>query len=272
MIRVNNEPVVFSHFNDGTCIFNYLTQWDSNIMITWLYENDEELIQLIYLARHIREHLNPNRYMTLTMPYCPNARQDRVKKIDDVFTLKYFADIINSLKFDDILIYDPHSVVAEALFNNIRIIRPSYEIDIALEGSDMILFPDDGSMKRYRDYTFGHKFGYGVKVRNWETKEIESLKLIIEEESVKGKNFLIIDDICGSGQTIAKAALQLKELGANKINVWVSHCENTVMKPCIRYNGSYFSLLDIPGLINKFYTTNSILTESHPKIKIIREF
>ncbi|MGB4090427.1 MAG: ribose-phosphate pyrophosphokinase, partial [Ruminococcus flavefaciens] len=45
--------------------------------IIWKYENETELIQLIYLTKHLRQqgyHL-----IGLMMPYLPNARMDRVK-------------------------------------------------------------------------------------------------------------------------------------------------------------------------------------------------
>jgi len=41
-----------------------------------------------------------------------------------------------------------------------------------------------------------------------------------------------------------------------------------VLKPHI--NGQ--SLLDIPNLITKIYTTNSIFRANHPKIEVVKEF
>ena len=59
------------------------------------------------------------------MPYIPNARMDRVKNSDEVFTLKYFAEFINDLKFDTVEVLDPHSNVSTALIDNISIIEPT---------------------------------------------------------------------------------------------------------------------------------------------------
>jgi hypothetical protein len=66
--------------------------------IEWFFENNEELITIIYLTKHLRANGVLNIYLNL--PYIPNARQDRVKGTEDVFTLKYFADIINYLDFN----------------------------------------------------------------------------------------------------------------------------------------------------------------------------
>lgn len=49
--------------------------------------------------------------VTLYMPYCPHARMDRVKGATDVFTLKSFADVINSLdgqSYEDELTWADH--------------------------------------------------------------------------------------------------------------------------------------------------------------------
>ena len=47
------------------------------------------------------------------MPYIPNARKDRAHREKDVFTLKYFANIINSLNFDNVYVLNPHSNVSQ---------------------------------------------------------------------------------------------------------------------------------------------------------------
>ena len=67
---------------------------------------------------------------------------------------------------------------------------------------------------------------------------------------------------------VVPAAKQLKDMGANSIYVWVSHCENTVLGPHIQGQ----SLLDIPNLITKVYTTNSIYLGNHPKVEVIKKF
>ena len=71
---------------------------------------------------------------------------------------------------------------------------------------------------------------------------------------IAGHDILLCDDILSRGSTIYLAARQLKDMGANDIYVYVSHCEPTVLKPNI--NGQ--SLLDIPDLITKVCTTNSL--------------
>ena len=95
------------------------------------FENNEELVALIYIVKHLKSH-GINR-VHLDMPYIPNARQDRVKSDEDVFTLKYFAEVINSLNFASVTVLDPHSVVSEALIDRVIIKTPAKNIEKVLE-------------------------------------------------------------------------------------------------------------------------------------------
>ena len=57
---------------------------------------------------------------------------------------------------------------------------------------------------------------------------------------------------------------KLKEAGVGKIYLYVTHCENTV------YDGE---LLKNNGLIEKIYTTDTILTNlESPKIELVERF
>lgn len=268
MIKVNDIVVPFSHFPDNSCRLLYdtnkCTYWNE---VTFLYENDEEILQLFYLISHLKARgLNVH----LTMPYIPNARQDRIQTTQDVFTLKYFCNFINNMNIDRVTVFDPHSPVSTALLDRVRVETPQTllnQLYDMLPSGTYCAYPDGGSYKRYCTMLKVPAV-FGVKERDWETMKIRSLRLAGSTHIIPGHSFLIIDDIVSKGSTIYWTAKQLKELGATEIYVYTSHCENTVLEPWL--DGQ--SLLDIPNLIDEFYTTNSIFTKQHPKIKIIKTF
>lgn len=268
MIKIGNQVIQFGKFADGTCRINLdCKTLEPQAEIIWLFDSEEEWVQLWFLVQHCRDHEGYRR--TLFMPYCPEARQDRTVNDDDVFTLKYFAQMVNALHFDRVEVFDVHSDVASALINHIHVLSPAPLVQKVLEKipNALLAFPDEGSMARYRGQ-FPIPTVYGIKSRNWKTQKIEELVLCGATDKISGRDILIIDDICGKGNTIYHMAKQLKELGAANVYVYVSHCENTVLGPHIVGK----SLLDIPNLITKLYTTNSILRQSHPKIEIIYDF
>jgi ribose-phosphate pyrophosphokinase len=170
------------------------------------------------------------------MPYIPNARQDRVKSSEDVFTLKYFVEIINQLDFRSVEVLDPHSSVSEALIDNIIIDKPDSIIKNVIDKISEIegeipsmFYPDEGAGKRYSGM-ITLPYAFGIKKRDWKTGDILGLDVAGDIDNIQGKNILIVDDICSRGGTFYFAAKKLKELGANNIYLYISHCENTIFE------------------------------------------
>lgn len=125
MISVNELEAKIEHYPDGTPRINldvddipdFTDGTTSYMHIRWKYENDAELMYLIMIKKHLDANLADTTYL-LTLDYMPNARMDRTKRDYEVFTLKYFCDVINSLNFSRVFILDAHSNVSVALLNN----------------------------------------------------------------------------------------------------------------------------------------------------------
>lgn len=257
MIKYNNKVVDINHFPDGTLLIKEKAK-SSKASISWYFENNEEMVALYYLVKHLKNKGVDE--IRLILPYIPNARQDRVKEEKDVFTLKYFAEFINSLNFKEVEVLDPHSHVSEALIDRIVIKTPQKYVDKALKsiGKDVILFfPDEGAMKRYSSM-FDLPYVFGIKKRDWKTGEIQGLDVSGQTDLLKGKDVLIIDDICSRGGTFYKSAQELKKLGVKDIYLYVSHLENTIFKG---------ELIET-DLVKRIYTTNSIFTLEDKKVEV----
>lgn len=265
MIKINGEVVNIGNFPDGTFLIKESPSYN-RASISWFFESNDELVALIYITQHLRSHGVCE--VRLYMPYIPNARQDRVKAAEDIFTLKYFAWVINSLKFDEVRVLDPHSSVSEALIDNININSPEALIrivyarvtnDMNPESRETVMFyPDEGAMKRYSGM-IAIPYAFGIKEREWSTGKIKGLSVFGGDDIVRGRNVLIVDDICSRGGTFYHSAKKLKELGAERIFLYVTHCENTIL------DGELLT----SGLIDKVYTTNSLFTKNHDKIEVI---
>ena len=265
MIKLDNNIINASSFPDGTSAFRTDVPDKDEITVTWCFDSNDEMALLFYLVNHIRSH-NSDADLILQMPYIPNARMDRVKNPDEVFTLKYFASFINSFGFKKVIVYDPHSNVSEALINNISV--ESHEVFIKdvmektnfNEENDVLFYPDAGCAKKYENI-FKLPYLKGEKKRDWRSGKIERLELIGTIPQ-NGFNVLIIDDICSRGGTFFYAAKSLKQAGAREINLYVTHCENTILE------GEMIKSC----LIKKIYTTDSIFTATDNKIEIIKKF
>lgn len=259
MIKLNNKQVDLKHFPDGTLLLKELAPEVEKVVLSWYFENNEELVALYFLTKHLQA--KGIRNIELKLPYIPNARQDRVKMEEDVFTLKYFAQIINELKFSKVTVLDPHSYVSEALLEHIEIQTPKKYVEKVLEkiGSEkvMLFFPDEGAMKRYSGM-FELPYAFGMKKRDWTTGKIQGLDVTGQTEYIPGSTVLIVDDICSKGGTFYHSAKALKELGAEKVYLYISHCENSI------YEGELLK----SDLVEKIFTTNSIFTKNHEKVEV----
>lgn len=253
MLKINGNEFKLGSFPDGTIAIKLpVNGSDSTVKIEWFYESEREFVGLIYIVKHLHSHNISN--IELYMPYIPNARMDRVKDNEDVFTLKYFAWLLNSLNFTKVTVLDPHSNVSQALIEHLAVLSPKSFIEKALEhikGIEgelpAVFYPDEGAGKRYSGM-IPLPYSFGIKKRDWKSGNILGLDVSGSVADIKDRNILIVDDICSKGGTFFHSAKKLKELGAKNVYLYISHCEKTVLE----------GELLTSGLIKKIFTTNSI--------------
>jgi len=263
MIEVNGYKLEPAKFPDGTSSIRFPTNHTDNnrYFLTWKYDGDEECMVIWHLVHHIRES-SVHASIVLNMPYIPNARMDRVKNADEIFTLKWFAEFINSLNFDSVEILDPHSNVGTALIDRVSVLCATEAVSktialICCDDNLILCYPDEGARKKYSEEILG-EYVYCVKNRDWRTGKIEGLELN-NSEIVEGEDVLIVDDICSRGGTFMYTANALKEAGAGKIYLYVTHCENTIFEGEILES----------DLISHVFTTDSIYRGTHEKITVV---
>jgi len=161
------------------------------------------------------------------MPYFPGARQDRIMVPGEALTVKIYADILNNLNLNSIKIYDPHSEVTPAVLNNCEVLNNHQFIKKVMGKIDrevLLISPDGGALKKI--YQVSEALG-GIAViecskrRNTRSGELAGFK--VYEEDLKGKDCLIVDDICDGGGTFIGLAKELKKKNAGELYLAVSH-------------------------------------------------
>lgn len=258
-----NKELKLESFGDGTLkcfigddstedsIYSQIKNTKNSIEVTWCYDSDSELFALCCLVDEIRE-INNSQAINLIMPYIPHARQDRHVS-GRLFTLKSFAKIINSLNFNSVSVFDPHSDVSTALIDRCHISYPGF-----FKPDVVYMFPDNGAAKKYTASPLAPKnYIVGNKKRNAEGR-IESYELMNFIDGTK--EVWIKDDICSYGGTFVAAAKALREKGVEKICLLISHCENNIHK------GDVFKYID------EVYTTDSLAFDPHPQITVYYSF
>ena len=276
MIKVNGEEIKIEHFPDGTQRLKMNCEFcEKEYVISWVYEKEEELSTLIYITRHLRNLPQPSnpdvQKIYLVLSYLPNARMDRIKSYSEVFTLKYFCDVINWLNFDVVQILDVHSNVGAALLDRVNVLDSRdfiYDAIYHIEKDDselILFFPDEGCVKRLADMFPRYKWISSQKKRDWETGKILGLDITTNGIDLNGKTILMCDDIVSYGGSFKYSADKLKELGVGKIYAYATHTENSVLN---RKKGTLIKSLE-DGTVERLFTTDSLFTGKHEKITIV---
>lgn len=192
------------------------------------------------------------------IPYFPAARQDRVMIKGESLSVKVYADIINSLQLQKIMVYDPHSEVTPALLNNCEVIDNHSFIKKVTEyiQSDLkLVSPDGGALKKI--YKVSEALG-GIEVvecsksRDVKTGKLSGFK--VYEDDLNGKDCLIVDDICDGGGTFLGLAAELKQKNAGNLYLAISHGI---------FNKGFESL---SGYFTKIFTTDSFKDIAHENV------
>lgn len=257
MIKVNRVPIEVTKFPNGESLIkrDFARPQIKDYKVSLKFESDLDLIHLAMIKHEIDE---VNGEAILQLPYVPYSRMDRTEG-KNVFTLKAICKLINSLNFKEVHILEPHSDVCIALLD--RVIPYNYttqqllpkalkETGLNLNDVDYLVFPDGGAEKRYSKQVNCKNILTAIKHRDFTTGDIKSLEII--GKPTEKFNAIIVDDLCSKGGTFMLTANKLKEMGADKIYLVVSHCENTILDG---------DVLKEDSPIEKVFTTNSILNE-----------
>lgn len=238
-----------------------LTIAECSIGLRARINNSLDLLKLMTVAnalKHMRCHLE-----TLDVPYFPGARQDRVADYGDPLSVEVYADIINSLGFDEIHIVDPHSDVTPALIKNCLVLPISHILEqIVTEGNyNTILIPDAGAGKKTFSYYFPNRefagklnFVQCIKKRDTVTGTITGFRVV--DEIPDDARCLIVDDICDGGGTFLGLAKELPPV--EMLGLYVTH-------------GIFSKGVDILlGEFDRLYTTNSIkdIKYDQPEVQV----
>lgn len=269
MILIENSPYTIRNFSDGA--LNMLRgrpllpiSSDDTITIEWRFENNEEQVVLYNLVQFIKEIYGFP--IKLILRYIPNSYMGKVEHpITEINTLKYFCKFINDLDFKKVIVTDVHSPVAMSLLDRVEERTAKYYIDEILKCRDFdyFFFKDERTMKHYRDLTVRTPF-CGIEVKDWKSGQSVNYRFFnpysIPQAEINNRSILIINDICSYGTEFSSAARKLKEFGFGDICLYATHCENSIL------NGEP---INDPN-ISHIYTTNSIFTETHEKITVLR--
>lgn len=221
-------------------------------------DNLMELLMMIDAARRASAH-----YVTAVIPYFGLARQDRKDKPRVAIGAKLAANLLVAAGINRIMTMDLHAAQIQGFFDvpvdhlDASIIFVPYIKSLKLKNLT-IASPDMGGS--YRARTFAKFFNAEVVIcdkRRKRANEIESMTLIGD---VTGQDIVLIDDICDTAGTLAKAAALIMERGANSVRAVCTH-------PIL--SGKAYETLENSVLTELIVTDTIPLKQESSKIKVL---
>jgi len=218
MIKLNGHLVTPTIFPDKTSQVwklpkSYFHKKENTIF--WEFENEAEFLHIAQLKVLLDVQFFSD--VVLKLPYLPYARQDKEITNESTFALYPFTLLLNSLRFTEVRVVDPHNLrLSQHLINNVSYSRPAVEAWLQILKAKPV-YPDAGALKRY---DANPKSLHCEKIREPLTGAITGLKVI---GKVKHINYLIVDDLCDGGRTFIEVAKKLYEKGAKEVHLLVSH-------------------------------------------------
>jgi len=204
-------------------------------------ENLMELLLMIDAAKRASAYK-----IIAVIPYYGFARQDRKDKPRVAIGSKLVATLLEAAGADRIITMDLHAPQIQAFFeipvdhlDSSAIFIPYIE-QLKLENLTFAA-PDVGSTNRVRE--IASYFNAEMVICDKHRKRANEIASMVVIGDVTGKDIVLIDDICDTGGTLARAAGLLIEKGAKSVRALCTHpilsgnayenIENSVLKELV---------------------------------------
>ncbi|HUP11599.1 MAG TPA: ribose-phosphate pyrophosphokinase [Niastella sp.] len=215
-----------SKFSDGEIqpVFQESVRGDMVFLVQSTFapaENILELLLMIDAARRASAYK-----VVAVIPYYGYARQDRKDKPRVAIGSKLVANMLVAAGADRVITMDLHAPQIQGYFDipvdhlDSSAIFIPYIQQLQLENLTFAA-PDVGSANRIRE--IASYFNAEMVICDKHRKRANEIASMVVIGDVTGRDVVLIDDICDTGGTLAKAAGLLKEKGARSVRALCTH-------------------------------------------------
>jgi ribose-phosphate pyrophosphokinase len=189
------------------------------------YPANDNLMELLITCDALRR--SSARRITVVLPYFGYARQDRKSAPRTPISAKLVANLITESGADRVLTLDLHAAQIQGFFDipvDNLYAAPLFTQDIQTryKGRDlMIVSPDVGGVLRARLLATRLSSDLAIIDKRRERAGVSEVMNVIGD--VRGRDCILVDDLCDSGGTLCNAAVALIENGAKSASVYVTH-------------------------------------------------
>ena len=221
-------------------------------------ENIFELLLLVDAAKRASA-----RKIIAVIPYFGFARQDRKDKPRVAIGAKLIANMLMAAGVDRVITMDLHAdqiqgffeVPVDHLYASKLFLK---EIDKLDKDNIIIAAPDVGGAKRANSYA--KSLNCGLALCHKHRKRANEIAEMTVIGDVKGKDVIVIDDMCDTAGTLTTAADLLIEKGAKSVRAFCTHAV---------FSGPAYERIN-NSKITEIVVTDTIPLKQHsPKIRVV---
>jgi ribose-phosphate pyrophosphokinase len=250
-------------FSDGECqpIFLESIRGDYVFLVQSTCSPTDNLMQLLLMIDAAKR---ASAYRVVAViPYYGYARQDRKDKPRVAIGAKLIATLLEAAGADRVITMDLHAPQIQGFFDvpvdhlDSSAIFIPYIDQLRLPNLSFAA-PDVGSTNRVRE--IASYFNAEMVICDKHRKRANEIASMVVIGDVTDRDVVLVDDICDTGGTLAKAAGLLKEKGARSVRAMITH-------PVL--SGKAYENIENSVLEELVVCDTIPLKKESPKIKVI---
>ncbi len=213
----------------GGCPNFFVRKYDAPCNVVFLYDASTSVETQNYMVRELARICTGA--MRIVIPYMPQATMERIDVPGTVATAKHFLDVLCSGLQPvaggciDVELIDIHCT-GEALYvpSNVRAVLSTVIRKMVRADAHIVAFPDGGAFSRFSKQFRGFTQIAFDKIRDG-AKRLITFKTKVGPRDIAGNEVTLVDDLVRTGDTLMKAAHELKARGASRVHVVFAHAD-----------------------------------------------
>jgi ribose-phosphate pyrophosphokinase len=186
--------------------------------------SDRNLMDLLIMIDAFRR--SSAERVTAVIPYFGYARSDKKDRPRVAIAAKLVANLITTAGANRVLTMDLHAAQIQGYFDiPVDHLFAAPEIIGHYQDNPMpnlvVVSPDTGGAERARAYAKRLDAGLALCDKRREKANVAEVMNVVGD--VRGKNCLVIDDMCDTGGSLTKVVTALKKSGAERIHTCFTH-------------------------------------------------
>jgi len=261
MIKINSKIVEQFTFPGGEVNIRLPVVKAPFNVTAWLQSSDD--VMALCLVSDALKRQYDGIIKTLTIPYFPYARQDRVCSTGEALSKQVMINLVSSMvSATEIITYDIHSGTMYPAYTVKSLNDIAEHLPFLDDNRIILVAPDAGATNKVNKLAGEYELEVlqGLKVRDPETGNLSGFE-VVDPHHITGYDLVIVDDICDGGGTFLGLGSEILKHKPASLSLYVTHgiFSKGLDALCDMFDHVYSTDTYLHGLTNPKYTQIKVL-------------